>query len=74
MSHTPTSKGPTSSSAQHTDNRANDDQKGSLLAHTTMRPVPTHVPCSAPYRAYTRNEPHVCAPNPHAPVATKVGL
>ena len=73
MSHTPPSKAPTSSSAQHTHNRANNDQERSLSAHATMRPVPAHVPCHAPRRAYTRNEPHVCTPDLHAPVATKVG-
>ena len=73
MSHTPPSKEPTSSSAQHTHNRANDDQERSLLAHATVRPVLAHVPCRAPHRAYTRNEPHVRAPGPHAPMATKVG-
>ena len=69
----PPSKEPTSSSAQHTHNRANDDQERSLLAHATVRPMPAHVPCRAPHRAYTRNEPHVRAPGPHAPVAAKVG-
>ena len=73
MSHTPPSKEPTSSSAQHNHNGANDDQEHSLLAHTTMRLVPTHVPCHATRRAYMHNEPHVHAPSSHAPVATKVG-
>ena len=73
MSHTPPSKEPTSSSAQHTHNRENDDQERSLLAHTTIRLVSAHVPCRAPRRAYTRNEPHVRAPDPHAPMAVKVG-
>ena len=73
MSHTPPSKEPTSSSAQHTHNWANDDQERSLLAHATVHPVPAHVPCHAPHRAYTRNEPHVCTPAPHTPVAMKVG-
>jgi hypothetical protein len=70
--HTTPSKDLMSSSAQHTHNRANDDQKRSLLAHTTVHPVPTHVPRRAPRRAYMHNEPHVCAPDQHAPVATKV--
>ena len=74
MSHTPPSKEPTSSSAQHTHNRANNDQERSLLAHATVHPVPAHVPCHAPRRAYTRNEPHVCAPGLHASVAVKVGF
>ena len=69
----PPPKGPTSSSAQHTHNQANDDQERSVLAHTTVRPVPAHVPCHAPRRAYTCNEPHVRTPDPHAPLATKVG-
>ena len=73
MSHTPPSKEPTSSLAQHTHNRANDDQEHSLLAYATVCPVPAHVPCHAPHRAYMRNEPHVRAPGPHAPVAAKVG-
>jgi hypothetical protein len=73
MWHTPPSKKPTSSSAQHTHNRANDNQELSLLAHATVRPVPAHVPRRAPRRAYTHNEPHVRAPDSHAPVATKVG-
>ena len=73
MSHTPPSKEPMSSLAQHTHNRANDDQERSLLAHATVRIVPAHVPCRAPRRAYTRNEPHVRAPGPHTPVAAKVG-
>ena len=72
MSHTPPSKEPTSSSAQHTHNRTNDDQECSLLAHATVRLVPAHVPCRAPCRAYMRNEPHVRAPGPHAPMAAKV--
>ena len=33
-----------------------------------------HVPCCVPHRDYTRNEPHVRAPNPNTPVATKVGF
>ena len=63
-----------SSSAQHTHNQANDDQERSLLAHATVRPVSAHVPCHAPRRAYMSNEPHVCAPSPHMPVAMKVGF
>jgi hypothetical protein len=34
-----------------------------------MRPVPGR----APHKAYTRNEPHVHALDPHVPMATKVG-
>ena len=48
MSHTPPSKEPTSSSAQHTHNWANDDQECSPVAHMTVRPMPAHVPCRAP--------------------------
>jgi hypothetical protein len=66
-------KEPMSSSAQHTHIWANDDQEHSLLAHATVCPVPAHVPCRASHRAYTLNEPHVRSPDPHAPVATKVG-
>ena len=62
MSHTASSKEPTSSLAQHTHNRANDDQECSLFAHATVRPVPAHVPCRAPRRAYTRNEPPCSRP------------
>jgi hypothetical protein len=68
----PSSKEPTSSTAQHTHNRTNDNQERSLLAHATVRPVPTHVPCCAPHRAYTCNEPHVRTLNPHTPIAAKV--
>jgi hypothetical protein len=57
----------------YTHNRANNDQERSLLAHTTVHPVQAHVPCNAPYRAYTCNEPHVHAPDPHVLVAVKVG-
>ena len=74
MSNTPPSKEPTSSSAQHTHNQANDDQERSLLAHATVRQVSAHVPCRAPRRAYTHNEHHVHAPEPHAPVAAKVSF
>ena len=73
MSHTPPSKEPMSSLAQHTHNRANDDQERSLLAQATVRPMQAHVPRRAPSRAYTRDKPQVHAPGPHAPVAAKVG-
>ena len=72
--HPHLSKDPTSSLAQHKPaTRANNNQECSLLAHATVRPVPTHVPCHAPRRAYTRDEPHVRAPGPHMPMAAKVG-
>ena len=57
----------------HTHNRANDDQECSLLAQATVCPVSAHVPRRAPRRAYTHNEPHVRALDPHAPVVAKVG-
>ena len=72
--HPHLSKDPTSSLAQHKPaTRANNNQECSLLAHAALRPVPTHVPCRAPRRAYMCNEPHVHTPGPHTPVATKVG-
>ena len=39
----------------------------------TVRLVPAQVSCRAPRRAYSLNEPHVRAPDPHTPMAAKVG-
>jgi hypothetical protein len=70
--HSP-SKCLTSSSAQRTHNRANDDQISSLLPHATVHPMLAHVSCRAPRRAYTHSEPHVRATDQDVPVAVKVG-
>jgi hypothetical protein len=56
----------------HPQSGKRDDQERFLLAHATVRLVSAHVPCRAPRRADTRNDPHVYAPDPHTPMATKV--